>query len=70
MPTTILTAIEALIPVLEPVALQEFDNAVIPELQKLQQGVGSPDLKIIAAALVAAIKTVGDKEIPAVAAKI
>lgn len=70
MNSTILSAFHALLPILEPAVVQEFDNVVIPELQKLEQGVGSPDLKILAAAMITALQSIGDKEIPAVAAKI
>jgi hypothetical protein len=61
---SILSALQALLPVLEPVVLQEFDNVVIPELQKLEQGIGSPDLKVLADAIIAAVKSIADKEIP------
>lgn len=70
MSPSIKAALEALIPLLEPVALQEFDSVVLPELAKLEQGIGSPDLKILADAFMAALKSIGDKEIPAAAAKI
>lgn len=68
--STLLQALAALEPLLEPVVKQEFDNIVVPELQKLVNGIGSPDLKILAGAVATAIASLGDKEIPAVAAKI
>lgn len=70
MGSSIVQALMALVPILEPVAMQEFDDVVGPELQKLADGVGSPDLKILAQALAKAIQSVGDKEIPAAAAKL
>ncbi len=66
MEASILVALKALLPLLEPVALQEFDNVVIPELQKEEQQIGSADLKVIAAALIAAVQSIGDKVIPTV----
>lgn len=61
----LLAALKALAPVLEPVVMQEFEAVVMPELQKLEQGIGSPDLKILAAAFVSAFQGIAEKEIPA-----
>ena len=61
---SILAALKSLLPMLEPLVLQEFENAVMPELVKLESGIGSPDLKVIAAALVAAVKEIGEAEVP------
>lgn len=70
MNSNVKLVLAALVPMLEPAILEEFDNAVVPELAKAVQGVGSPDLKVLAAALVSAFQTIGNKEIPAAAAKL
>lgn len=64
--TSLELALKSILPLLEPMALQEFENVLIPELQKIASGVGSPDVKVILSALIAALNTIGQTEIPKV----
>lgn len=49
-----------------PLLLQAFDQVLMPELQKLESQIGSEHLKVVADALIAALKSIGDSEIPKV----
>lgn len=51
---------------LKPLALELFQKVILPELQKLDGQVGSPELKIVADAMLAAIEAI----VPAEVAKI
>lgn len=50
-------------PVLQPIALEIYNVVILPELQKLDGQVGSPELKIVADALLAAIQAIIPAEI-------
>lgn len=63
--TNLLAALKVMGPAIEPIALQEFDTVVVAELQKLENGIGSPDLKLMADGLIKILQTIGDKEIAA-----
>ena len=50
----------------EPLIDAGFDNTVIPKLEALAAGAASPDVKVVLGALVAALKAIGDAELPKV----
>lgn len=51
------------VPLLQPIALEVYNQVLLPELQKLDGQVGSAELKIVADALLAAIKDIVPAEI-------
>lgn len=59
-----LEILKALIPVAEPLVLQEFEMVAKPELDKLVSKVGSPDWGVVAAALEKAGISIAESEIP------
>lgn len=60
----LIDSVKAVIAMVEPYALSEFDSAGMAELQSLVASAKSPDLKVVLGALVAALKVIGDAEIP------
>lgn len=51
-------------PLLAPLAMEIYNNIVLPELKKLDAQIKSDDLKIIADALLVAIEKIAEKELP------
>lgn len=51
-------------PALGLIALEVYNQFILPELQKLDGQVSSPDLKIVADALLAAIEDIAKVEVP------
>lgn len=64
--SSVLAFVKAMIEKLEPVILKGFDQNAIPELQSLAAQAKSPDVQVLLNAAVAALKAVGDAEIPKV----
>lgn len=54
---------EMLKPVVKPIVLEIYKSVLLPELMKLDGQVGSPELKIIADALLEAIEKVVPAEL-------
>jgi hypothetical protein len=55
--------LQSLLPILQPIALEIYNALLLPELQKLDGQVGSPELKIVADALLAACQNIVPAEI-------
>ena len=50
-------------PILQPIALEIYNQVLLPELQKLDGQVAAADLKIVADALLAAVQAIVPAEI-------
>jgi hypothetical protein len=53
----------AVLALLQPILLEVYNQVLLPELQKLDGQVGSPELKIVADAMLAAIQAIVPAEI-------
>lgn len=56
--------LQSVLALIEPLLLGEFDGAAMTELNSLAANATSPDVKVMLTALAAAIKVIGDYEIP------
>lgn len=64
----ILAALKSLLPAMLPEAESLFDAKAIPALEAMiAASAASPDIKVVEQALLVALQSIGDKELPKVA---